>query len=206
RAKARLAKGDPRRLGPQSKDELPRPCRRKNGGKRNHRRPRCRAPESDGAIRLLRRESGLSHQPRAPLRCSPRYAHVPRGWRETHGGEACPCRGRSNRRRALGSWPRESQMLNDEVGDPVCVVEMKGGKRVFFGLRPVGGYADDFRKVSAQRFARRGSIPAYFDLGKCFAFEAFDQHEIARTEIGADLLEWQLWLVAKLAHQSEAAR
>src|SRR5262245_32972986 len=97
-------------------------------------------------------------------------------------------------------------MLNDEVGDPVRVVEMEGGKRVYLSLGPVGGYGDDFRKVSRQRFSRRGPIPAYFDLGKCFAFEAFDQHEIARAEIGANLLERQLGLTAQLAHQGEAAR
>ena len=97
-------------------------------------------------------------------------------------------------------------MLNDEVGDPVRVVEMEGGKRVSFSLGPVGGYADDFRKVSPQWFSRRGPIPAYFDFRERFAFEAFDQHEIARAEIGADLVEWQLGLAAKLAHHGEAAR
>src|SRR4029078_11225036 len=103
-------------------------------------------------------------------------------------------RGRSNHRRALGSWPREPQMLNDEVGNPVRVVEMEGGKRVFFGLRPVGGYADYLRKFSAQRFSRRGPIPTYFDLRECFAFEALDQHEISRAETGADRLECYLSL------------
>src|SRR4029453_8319513 len=97
-------------------------------------------------------------------------------------------------------------MPNDEVGNPVRIVEMEGGKRVPFGLGPVGGYADDFWKVSAQRFSRRGPIPAYFDLWECLAFEAFDQHEIARAEVGANLLEWPLGLVAKLTHQGEAAR
>ena len=91
-------------------------------------------------------------------------------------------------------------MPNDEVSHRGRIIQVEGGKRVLFRLRAVGGYADDFRKVSAQRFSRRSPVTAYLDLGKCLTFETFDQHEIARPDIGANLVEWQLGLVTKFAH------